>query len=1088
METEAMHPLAVLFIDESPDDVNLVINALSQADYQITSERVATLEQFQGVFERQDWDIVLCEFQLPQFSALDVLARLHAAQRDIPLLVVTNTPGEENAVTMMRAGARDYLLKSHLSRLCLAVQREVEQVKIRRVCQETEEDLRIKNQLLNATGQMANVGGWQFDVVTGEGTWTDQVARIHGLNPAVLTNRSLGLSFYPPADRQKIEQAIARAVEAAVPYDLTLELVTAQGEHKWVRSIGYPVSKDGKVVQLTGIFQDITERIQADRTRRENEAHLLAVIENTEDDIIAVNRDLRLIAVNSQAHQALERLAGRQIGKREEVLGLIPPVYQADWKRYFERALGGEIFTFEQPLDLPSGLRYMEYRFHPIYLEDGAVDGVVVLGRNVTERKQKELERRQQREDLELINRLNQMVNQGESLEDLIQVMAGETRKIVSARDCAVYLLTQDEKFLIMQNYTLSGALIRKIEQIIGVKIPPVKLQIRPGSFFARILAEEKGTIVNDPALIQEWIQEFTETTYLSPALRKIISAAIPQIYYLTQVKSVITVPLISKGKTIGIMDVSGPKPFTQEDLARIRNISGQVTAAILRKRDEDALRQSELKYQKLTEISPVGIFHIGEDGLLTYVNQRLCQITGLSEQDALGDGYLKAVHPEDRERVDQLVQNLRFDSRAVSINHRYLRPDGSVAWVLGQLTPDFDAENTLVGYVGTITDITGLKEAEQRVKTQIARLRALRNIDISINSTHHIRHTLDILLEETMGQLGCDAANVLLLSADLQKFEFAARRGFFTVSEFNDTPFPVVGSYAGLAVTGQCMKSTPDAAHLNSNPPLARLWRNEAFQEYFCVPLIIKGQIKGVLELFFRRPFVASEEWIEFYNALAGQAAIAIDNAQLFENLQRTNSELTRAYETTIEGWSHALDLRDHETEGHTLRVSEMAERLARAVGMNEADLLHFRRGALLHDIGKLGVPDGILLKPDALTPSEWAIMRQHPQFAYDMLYPIEYLRPALDIPYCHHEKWDGSGYPRGLRGEEIPLAARLFAVVDVWDALCSDRPYRSGWPEAEVLEYLRVNAGKHFDPHVVEIFLAMINDLRSSPPTPGE
>ncbi len=184
---------------------------------------------------------------------------------------------------------------------------------------------------------------------------------------------------------------------------------------------------------------------------------------------------------------------------------------------------------------------------------------------------------------------------------------------------------------------------------------------------------------------------------------------------------------------------------------------------------------------------------------------------------------------------------------------------------------------------------------------------------------------------------------------------------------------------------------------------------------------------------------------------------------------------ELALAYDATIEGWSHALDLRDKETEGHTLRVTEMAMELARAMGVGDEELIHIRRGALLHDIGKMGVPDSILLKPDKLSDEEWVVMRKHPRFAYEMLVPIDYLKPAIDIPYCHHEKWDGTGYPRGLKGEQIPLAARLFAIVDVWDALRSDRTYRKGWTEEETLKYIRSLSGTHFDPKVVEMFLDM-------------
>jgi putative nucleotidyltransferase with HDIG domain len=196
---------------------------------------------------------------------------------------------------------------------------------------------------------------------------------------------------------------------------------------------------------------------------------------------------------------------------------------------------------------------------------------------------------------------------------------------------------------------------------------------------------------------------------------------------------------------------------------------------------------------------------------------------------------------------------------------------------------------------------------------------------------------------------------------------------------------------------------------------------------------------------------------------------------AELFDDLQHSNAELAIAYDTTLEGWSRAMDLRDEETEGHTKRVTDVALRLARALGLSEGDLVQVRRGALLHDMGKMGVPDAILRKPGPLSEEEWVIMRLHPVYAYQMLAPIPFLRSALDIPYCHHEKWDGTGYPQGLRGEQIPLAARIFSVVDVWDALRSDRPYRPAWPEEKVLEYIRTEAGTHFDPKVVEVFLSM-------------
>lgn len=242
------------------------------------------------------------------------------------------------------------------------------------------------------------------------------------------------------------------------------------------------------------------------------------------------------------------------------------------------------------------------------------------------------------------------------------------------------------------------------------------------------------------------------------------------------------------------------------------------------------------------------------------------------------------------------------------------------------------------------------------------------------------------------------------------------------------------------------------------------------------CAPLKVKDDLIGVIYVDNRaKTGIFHNEELELISAFANQAAVAIDNARLFEELQAKNLELEEAYKATLEGWVRALDLRDKETEGHTKRVTALTGELARTMGLDEASLVHIERGALLHDIGKMAIPDGILLKPAALTPEERTLIEKHPDYAFEMLSPIKFLNPALDIPYCHHEKWDGSGYPRQLRGETIPLAARIFAVVDVWDALVSDRPYRKGLEPASVKQKIREDSGKHFDPLVVEAFLKL-------------
>ena len=363
--------------------------------------------------------------------------------------------------------------------------------------------------------------------------------------------------------------------------------------------------------------------------------------------------------------------------------------------------------------------------------------------------------------------------------------------------------------------------------------------------------------------------------------------------------------------------------------------------------------------------------------------------------------------------------------------------------------------------------------ETEHRLR----QVQALHNIDVAIASSLDMHVTLNVILEQTTTQLGMDAATVLLFNPHTLTLEYTAGRGFRGkgITRLN---LKLGESLAGKAALERRMVSYPRLPEGGLPFKYPELLATENFKAFYAAPLLAKGQIKGVLEVFHRAPLSPDADWVDFLETLAGQAAIAIDNATLFDGLQRSNVELSLAYDATIEGWSRALDLRDKETEGHTRRVTEMTLQLSQAMGLSEGELVHVRRGALLHDIGKMGVPDAILLKPGRLTDEEWAIMRKHPVYAYEMLLPITYLRPALDIPHCHHEKWDGTGYPRGLKGEQIPLAARVFAIVDVWDALCSDRPYRPAWPVEKVREHVRALSGTHFDPRVVEAFLRMVGE----------
>ena len=358
------------------------------------------------------------------------------------------------------------------------------------------------------------------------------------------------------------------------------------------------------------------------------------------------------------------------------------------------------------------------------------------------------------------------------------------------------------------------------------------------------------------------------------------------------------------------------------------------------------------------------------------------------------------------------------------------------------------------------------------QTETRIQQLTALRTVDMAISSSFDSSLTLGVLLDQVTGLLGLHAADILIFNPAAQTFRLASERGFRT-STLQHTQLNLGMGYAWQAVRERRMivisNLQAESASLRGFSGLS----GEQFVAYLGIPLIAKGQARGVLEIFNREPIKLGPEWVGFLELLAGLAAIAIDNIELFNDLQSSNSELSMAYDSTLEGWASALELRDHETEGHTRRTTELTVRLAQALGVKDNGITHVYRGALLHDIGKMGVPDSIVLKAGPLTDEEWVIMRKHPQYAFDLLSPISYLRQALDIPYCHHEKWDGTGYPRGLKGEQIPLTARIFAVVDVWDALTSDRPYRKAWSKEKAMDSIRDQSGSHFDPKIVEAFM---------------
>jgi PAS domain S-box-containing protein len=492
-----------------------------------------------------------------------------------------------------------------------------------------------------------------------------------------------------------------------------------------------------------------------------------------------------------------------------------------------------------------------------------------------------------------------------------------------------------------------------------------------------------------------------------------------------------------------------------------------------LRRLTEGKFEESQERYRLLFETSIDAFLLTAPDGSVLAANSAATGMFGWTEEEIKNigrNGMIDNADPRLATALEERANKGYFRGELTFVRKDGKKFPGEISTAIFKDSQGSQRTSMV------IRDITERVQADIRIRQQLTRLAALREIDQAITASFDSGVSLSLLLSHAVKLLYVDAATVLQLNPEMNELEFAAGFGFRT-NKAKTSRVKVDESYAGKAVLERRIVQIQDISKEPDNLFSFGFLKDEGFVSYYGAPLIVKGKVIGVLEVFNRAVVARDEDWLDFFRILAGEAAIAIDNLALYNELQRSNLELRLAYSATIEGWSRALDLRDRDTEGHTQRVMEKTIELARIMGMSEEQLVQIRYGTLLHDIGKMGVPDSILHKPGPLTEEEWDAMHKHPSFAYEMLLPIHYLQgEALHIPYCHHEKWDGSGYPRGLKGEQIPLAARLFSVVDVWDALTSDRPYRLAWSEEKALQYIKEQAGLHFDPKVVDVFLKSI------------
>jgi PAS domain S-box-containing protein/putative nucleotidyltransferase with HDIG domain len=534
-------------------------------------------------------------------------------------------------------------------------------------------------------------------------------------------------------------------------------------------------------------------------------------------------------------------------------------------------------------------------------------------------------------------------------------------------------------------------------------------------------------------------------------------------------------------GKSIFVKYQLTPVLNTEGQIVLIQAITEDITE---RKRAEEALKESEEKYRLLVENATIGIV-IAQDQSLKYINPKAMELVGYSKEELLSLDFAERIHPDDREEtIGYYLKFLQGEETPANHIFRVIDKAGDTKWL--------DSNAVLVNWEGRpaslnfLMEITQRKQAEEALRQRLAELETLYESGLilsQITNPDKIAQKLIALITE---KLEWHHVTIRRYHAEDESLELLAfgHTNVPTDQKLNTIKerFRSMITKSGEGLSGWVVQhgTTVRSGNLSQDSRYREI--EPGLRSGLYVPMKIGSQIMGVISIESELPDAFTEADERLISTLAAQAAITLDNNKLLEDLQKSNDRLFQAYDDTIEGWSNALDLRDKETEGHTLRVTTLTEELAREMGIPDSDMIHIRRGSLLHDIGKMGVPDRILLKPDKLTDDEWVIMREHPVYAYNLLSRIEFLRPALSIPHHHHEKWDGSGYPDGLKGEQIPLGARIFAIIDVFDALTSDRPYRPAWSRDKAINYIREQSGSQFDAKVVEAFMKLIKTTTSA------